>query len=49
LANPVEISLIRALTEIHNNVINLFTDGSKIAGKVGAAADIIKGDIVLHQ
>jgi hypothetical protein len=47
--HPVEIPLIRAPTEIAHNVINLFTDGSKIARKVGAAADIIKGDIVLHQ
>ena len=47
--HPVEIPLIRAPTEIPNNVINIFTDGSKIGGKVGAAAFIIKGDTVLHQ
>jgi len=35
---------IRALTEIQNNIINIFTDGSKIGGKVGAAAVIIKDD-----
>ena len=45
----MEIPLIRAPTQIPNNVINIFTDGSKIGGKVGAAAVIIKGDIVLHQ
>ena len=27
----------------------VFTDGRKIGGKVGAAAVIIKDDIVLHQ
>jgi len=47
--HPVEISLIRAPTEIPHNVINTFTDGSKIGGKVEAAAVIIKDDIVLHQ
>ena len=45
----VEIPLIRAPTEIPHNVINIFTDGSKIGGKVGAAAVIIKDDIVIHQ
>jgi len=47
--HPAEIPLIRAPTEIPHNVINIFTDGSKIGVKVGAAADIIKDDIVLHQ
>ena len=47
--HPAEIPLIRAPTEIPHNVINIFTDGSKIGGKVGAAAVIIKDDIVLHQ
>jgi len=47
--HPVEMPLIRAQTEIPNNVINIFTEGSKIGGKVGAAAVIIKDDIVLHQ
>jgi ribonuclease HI len=47
--HPVEIPLIRAPTEIAHNVINIFTDGSKIGGKVGAAAVIIEDDIVLHQ
>jgi len=46
---PAEIPLIRAPTEIPHNVINIFTDGSKIGGKVGAAVVIIKDDIVLHQ
>ena len=45
----MEIPLIRAPTEIPHNVINIFTDGSKIGGKVGAAAVIIKDDMVLHQ
>jgi len=36
-------------TEIPHNTINIFTDGSKIGGKVGAGAVIIKNDIVLHQ
>jgi len=45
----VEIPRIRTPTEIRNNVINIFTDGSKIGGKVGAAAVIIKDEIVLHQ
>ena len=35
--------------EIPHNVINIFTDGSKVGGKVGAAAVIIEDDIVLHQ
>ena len=41
--------LIRAPTEIPHNVINIFTKGSKIWGKVGAAAVIIKDDITLQQ
>jgi len=32
-----------------HNIINIFTDGSKIGGKVGAAAVIIKDDILLYQ
>jgi len=40
---------MRAPTEIPHNVINIFTDGSKIGGKFGAAAVIIKNDIILHQ
>ena len=47
--HPAEIPLIRAPTEMPHNVINIFTDGNKIGGKVGAAAGIIKDDIVLHQ
>jgi len=46
--HPAEIPLIRAPTEIPHNAINIFTDGSKIGGKVGATAVIIKDDIVLH-
>jgi hypothetical protein len=44
--HPVEIPLIRAPTEIPHNIINTFTDGSRIGGKVRV---IIKDDIVLHQ
>ena len=47
--HPAEIPFIKAPTEIPHNVINIFTDGSKIGGKVGASAVIIKDDIVLHQ
>jgi len=47
--HPAEIPLNRAPTKIPHNVINIFMDGSKIGGKVGAAAVIIKDDIVLHQ
>jgi ribonuclease HI len=36
-------------TEILHNVINIFTDGSKTGGNVGAAAVIIKDDIIIHQ
>jgi len=32
-----------------HNVINIFTDSSKMGGKVGAAAVIIRDDILLHQ
>jgi len=46
---PAEIPLIRVPTEIPRNVINIFKDGSKIGGKVRAAAVIIKDDIALHQ
>jgi len=47
--HPAEIPLIRAPTQILHNVINVFKDGSKIGGEVGAAAVIIKDDIILHQ
>ena len=47
--HPAEIPLVRAPAEIPHNVINIFTDSSKIGGKVGAAAVIIKDNIVLHQ
>ena len=47
--HPVEIPLMRKPTEIPHNVINIFTDGSKIGGKVGAAAVIIKDDKFIHQ
>jgi len=46
--HPAELPLIRAPTEISHNVINIFTDGSKIGGKLGAAAVIIKDNILLH-
>jgi len=41
--------LIRAPREMPHNVINIFTDGNKIGGKVGAAAGIIRDDTVLRQ
>ena len=47
--HPAEIPPIRAPTEIPHNVINIFKDGSKIGGKVGAAAVVIKDDTVLHE
>ena len=47
--HPAEIPLIRKPTEIPHNVINIFTDGSKIGGKFGAAAVIIKDDKIIHQ
>ena len=47
--HPAEIPLIRAPTEIPNNVINLFKDGNKIVGKLGPAAVIIEDEIFLHQ
>jgi len=47
--HPVEITLIREPTGIPHNVINIFTDSSKIGGKVGAAAVIIKDDKIIHQ
>jgi ribonuclease HI len=47
--HPAEISLIREPTEILHNIINIFSDGSKIGGKVGAAAVIIKDDNIVHQ
>jgi len=49
LSQPVEMPLIRASREIQSNVINIFTDGSKIGGIVGAAVVLIKDDIVLDQ
>ena len=49
IPKPAEILLIRSPPEIQRNVINIFTDGSKIGGRVGAVAVIIKDDIVLHQ
>jgi len=46
---PAEIPLTRAPTVIPHNAINIFKDGSKTGGRVGAAAVIIKVDTVLHQ
>jgi len=40
--HPAEIPPIRAPTDMPHNVINIFTDGSKIGGKVGASAVIIR-------
>jgi len=47
--HPAETPPIRAPIEIPHNAINIHTDDSKIGGKVGAAAVIIKDDIALHQ
>jgi len=47
--NPAEIPLIRVPTEIPHNAVTIFTGGSKIGGMVGAAAVIIKYEILLHQ
>jgi ribonuclease HI len=47
--HPAEIPLIREPTEIPHNVLNIFTDGSKIGGKVGAAAVIIKDHKIIYQ
>ena len=47
--HPMDLPPVRAPIEIPHNVISIFTDGNKIRGKVGAAAVIIKDDIVLHQ
>ena len=47
--HSAEIPPIRAPTEMPHSVINIFTDGIKIGGKVRAAAVIIKHDIVIHQ
>ena len=46
--HPAEIPIIRAPTEILHDAINVFTDGSKIEGKVGAAA-VIKDDIFISR
>jgi len=47
--HPAEKPLIIEPTEMPHNVINIFTDGSKIGGKVGAAAVIIKDNKIIHQ
>jgi hypothetical protein len=44
LPHPPETPLIRALTNISLDVINIFTDGSKIGRNLGAAAVIIQDD-----
>jgi len=49
MAPPRGNTTFRAPTEILHNVINIFMDGSKTGGKVGAAAVIITDDIVLYQ
>ena len=48
-SHPAKIPLIRVPTEIPHNAITVFMDGSKIGGKVGAAAVIIKDEILLYQ
>ena len=47
--HPADVPPIRAPIEIPHNVINIFTDCSEIGGNVGAAAVIIKDDVVLRQ
>jgi len=47
--HPAEIPLTRVPTEITHNAITIFTDGSKIGGKVGTASVIIKDEILLHH
>ena len=47
--HPMDLPPVRAPIEIPHNVISIFTDGNKIRGKVGAAAVIIKDDMVPHQ
>ena len=47
--HPSDIPPTGAPTEIPHNVINIFTDGSKIGGKVGAATVTNKDDTVPHQ
>jgi hypothetical protein len=47
--HPTEVPLIRETSETLHNVINIFTDGSKIGGKVGTAVVIIKDDTIIHQ
>jgi hypothetical protein len=47
--HPAEIALIREHTEIPHNAINIFTDGIKIGGKVGAAAVIIKEEKIIDR
>ena len=42
--HPAEIPLIRETTEIPHSVMNIFTGGSKIGGKFGAAVIIMKDD-----
>jgi hypothetical protein len=44
--HPAETPLIRAPTDIPHNVVNIFMDGSRIGGKVGAVA-VIKDEIIL--
>ena len=47
-SHPAEIPSLKAHIEIPLTAINIFTDGSKIGGKVGAATVIIKDNLV-HQ
>lgn len=47
--HPAEEPLIRAPMEDTANKIDIYTDGSKIGGKVGAAAVIIQNDMVIHR
>ncbi|XP_069694866.1 probable glutamate receptor [Periplaneta americana] len=47
--HPAEEPLMRAPMEDTANKIDIYTDGSKIGGKVGAAAVIIQNDMVIHR
>ncbi|KAJ4451840.1 hypothetical protein ANN_03318 [Periplaneta americana] len=49
MAGLSEEPLIRAPMEDTANKIDIYTDGSKIGGKVGAAAVIIQNDMVIHR
>ncbi|KAJ4430157.1 hypothetical protein ANN_22367 [Periplaneta americana] len=47
--HPAEEPLIRSPMDDTANKIDIYTDGSKIGGKVGAAAVIIQNDMIIHR